>query len=1117
MPRANALEVVPEETEESPELPPVHCNHIISDNPLALGKLKTCKGTIGTNGVNILLDNGANAVFVRKSLVSDEALLGRTITVQTADTRCTRAPLARILLDCPYYRGEVTAIAMEQLTHDVLLGRVPGTTSFEEELEGPEETTPHQETAEVAHIVTRAAAKRSTVTSDGKAGITSIPQYNSVEFGNKQRECNTLEPLFAKAENGVEETHRDGRVITYVVQNGTLQRKTLQDGQETQQLVVPQTLRKQVLEVAHDNPLSGHFSQKKTQAIVEREFYWPTLNKDVVLYCHSCHVCQIHTPRRPSKAPLINTTITSTPFTAISVDLVGPLQPASARGHRFILTVVDQATRYADAAPLRHIDADTVAQALIEMCTRVGFPRTLTSDNGKQFTAATFEAFLRIMGVKHRLTPVYHAQSNGLVERFNGTLKGMLRKLAAEQPRDWDQYLPILLFAYRDAPQASTGLSPFELIYGHRVRGPLAILKEYWTTEDKGNEEDATTHQYLIGMKHKLKETCRIAKENLQTSQEKSSAYFNKKGKLRTLKPGEEVLIFLPDSPKKLLMAWRGPYTIKTRLGTYTYAVNIDGVSKMYHINLLRKYQARDSAADASESSDDEHQGDGEVEKAFAGVSLALEPVSGEEQGDNKDPGIPCSSSESTDNCSVNTQLTKHQKSDINAIFEEFKNLFTDIPGKTTAVVHEIRLKDEGNLNLQHSYPLPLALEPQLKQNIKEWLKLGIIEPSTSPYCSPLLAVRKKDGTHRFCLDCRHLNNKTEFDAEPIADIKAIFSRLSGKSIYSKIDLTSGYWQLPLHKSSRQYTAFKTRSGLFHFCVLPFGLANAPASFSRLIRQVTAGLENIEVYMDDILIATNTWTEHCTTIKKLLEALNRYGLHAKPSKCEFGYEKLEYLGHELSHNHIKPVEGRVDALQNTPLPKTKKQLRSFLGSVGYYHQFIPHYADKAAPLQNLLKKTEPEQISWTDTTQDVFESLKQSLTTEPVLQLPDINAPFILRTDASNTGISAVLLQPSKKDFRHYAPVAYASRRIRGAELNYSTIEKEALAIYWALQKFEIYLYARDFVIETDHRPLLYLQGADKLNPRLKRWALYLSLFRFKAQHIPGPDNHLADFMSRLP
>ena len=380
--------------------------------------------------------------------------------------------------------------------------------------------------------------------------------------------------------------------------------------------------------------------------------------------------------------------ITIKPFSHFSVDLVGPLQPPSSRGHKYVMTVVDQATWYGDAVPLRYIDAETVAQALMEFCSRVGFPQVLTTDNGTQFTAATFEAFLNLMGVRHRRTPPYHAQSNGLVELFNETLKTLLRRLAAEEPRDWEKYLAPLLFAYRNAPQASTGYSPFELIYGHKVRGPLTIMKEYWSSVDPPADDYLTTHQYLTEMRHRLKETCEIARDHLQNAQEKNIKYANRRAKMRTLQPGDHVLIFLADSPKKLLMSWRGPYVVLERIGCYNYVLDIDRVRQTHHINLLRKYFGRSAVDGDSTTPQAEPQAAAAlvvapsylpedtpialniVKPIYVNTIVAIEDPQ-DDALDDSEPAIPAPKGETLADCRISNELDCQQRDGLLAILEE--------------------------------------------------------------------------------------------------------------------------------------------------------------------------------------------------------------------------------------------------------------------------------------------------------------------------------------------------------------------------------------------------------------------------------------------------------------
>ena len=999
---------------------------------------------------------------------------------------------------------------------------------------------------------------------------------NREQFQEDQRKCPKLASWHKLAMSGQEKVLRKGaRITKFVYARGLLYQQTTSAGQDLLRLCIPQVHKTQVLYIAHHNPLSGHRGLVKTRERIERYFVWPYMGEDVGRYVRSCRTCQVTAPARTPKAPMGLTKLSGEPFARVAVDILGPIYPPAASGKRFILTYVDCATRYADAIALRSVESDTVANALFEICSRVGFPESLTSDNGPNFTSKTFEAFLSLLRIRHIRTSVYHAQSNGACERFNGTLKECLRRLATDDPRNWDRCLPALLFSYRDAQHSSTGYSPFELIYGHNVRGPLGFLRECWES-DVVDEEDREVHKYILVMRRRLKNSCRLALQSLRESQIRNKQLFDRHARRRLLRPGDQVLVLLPTDTRKLLLKWKGPYVVIKRHDADHYSLSVNDTERKYHINQLKKYnppgelhadpalalttnrppEPGNSGSDGS--SDYPHDSPGAVAVQdstvlasllvlhYGSPEVPLDPLSleGDEEereiddlfregpqvllgsalvteeietpvDDKKDPAIPTESQESFRDCDVSQDLPLLQQQDLTSLLASYKDILTDIPGLTTALEHDIRLINETPV--RQSYPLPHALSRQLQEDLEKWQELGIIEPSHSPYCSPLLAVRKKDGSHRFCLDCRQINQLTVFDAEPIADPQHIFASLSEARFLSKIDLASGFWQVPLSESSKQYTAFSTRHGLFQFRVMPFGLVNAPACFSRLMRIVLKDIPQVSCYLDDILIHTPNWTSHLSTIEKVLDRLRRYGLHAKPSKCQLGYQSLQYLGHQVGYGTFTPLEDRVRAIAELPIPENVTQLRSFLGSTGYYQGFIPQYTEIAAPLFDLLKgkKEKSARLDWTHTATQAFQALRQALVQKPVLQLIDPKLPFVLQTDASGEGLGAVLLQPQRQEPRKLAPVIYASRRLKPPEKNYAVIEKEALAIYWAVHKFEVYLYGREFKIITDHKPLLHLQSADKLNPRLKRWALYLNLFRYYSTHVSGEENSLADLLSR--
>ena len=1130
--------------------------------------LHRCDGFLNQQPVQILLDSGAEGVFVDKDLVKDDQFTGKSVRVNQAEGPSIIRPMCNIELDCPYFKGSYLAVALNKPTYRVFLGQIAGSKPFPGtvaalELEkliktampsppDPIDTSNAGKLVELSsNVITRSAYKKSVTLEDKSLDLDKEPTdllSNRSEFIEDQRNCPSLKSWHKLAEDKKEKFFgRDNKLVKYKYDQGLLYQETILKGQNTTRLCIPEKHKQQVLYLGHHNPLSGHRNASKTQERIQRYFVWPQCNDEIKHYVQSCSTCQFTQPGNVRKAPMGITKLSTEPFSQVSIDIVGPINPASYSGKRFILTYVDCATRYADAITLKNIDSETVAEALFEICSRVGFPTTLTSDNGSNFTSKTFQAFLQLLQVRHIKTSVYHAQSNGITERYNGTLKRCLRRLAMEDPRNWDRCIPAVLFAYRDSMHASTGYSPFELIYGHRVRGPLEFLRECWES-DNIDQEDRDVHKYILEMRKRLQETCQLAHESLLKSQEKNKAIFDRRARRRVLRPGDQVLLLLPTDFKKLLLKWKGPFTVVKRFDADHYCLSVNGRERNYHINQLKLYHSPgnlhddpslkpkgddlvetdpddpsyvlhenfieiplDPSSEESEVSFVEHDQECHL---HLGTALATEESETMEE-DGKDVGIPTNSAETYRDCTINKDLSSSQRQDLEALLASYKNILTDVPGLTSTIEHKIELTTETPL--RHSYPLPQALSLQLKADLDTWIKLGVVESSNSPYCSPLLAVRKSDGTHRFCLDSRLINKVTKFDAEPIADPQDIFSNLSRAQYLSKMDLSAGFWQVPLEKNSKQYTAFSTRYGHYQFKVMPFGLVNSPASFSRLMRIVTRDLTDVYAFMDDVLIASESWEKHLLTLEQVFVRLKQHGLHAKPSKCMFGFRSLQYLGHVIGEGSYKPVENKVQGIQELSLPKNKTQLRSFLGSVSYYQKFIPNFSDIATPLYDLLTKTKPKVLQWTEISKSSFLQLKKALLQEPILQLPDPNLPFTLQTDASDLGLGAVLLQPSYKDPRQLAPIMYASRRLKSAEKNYSAIEKEALSIYWAVKKFEVYLYGRVFELKTDHRPLLHLASADKLNPRLKRWGIYLNLFRYYASHISGKSNCLADLLSRSP
>ena len=372
--------------------------------------------------------------------------------------------------------------------------------------------------------------------------------------------------------------------------------------------------------------------------------------------------------------------------------------------------------------------------------------------------------------------------------------------------------------------------------------------------------------------------------------------------------------------------------------------------------------------------------------------------------------------------------------------------------------------------------------------------------------------MRKKDGTNRFCIDFRKLNKVALFDPEPVPSVENLMVKVGEGRIYTKLDLSKGYWQLPIPVEERCKTAFATHNGLYQFKVMPFGVVNASAVFTRMMRRLLQGLSNVVSYIDDVLIFSVDWQSHVKVVREVLQRLRNAGLTARPTKCCFGFPTVEFLGHTVSEGVLRPQSEKVEKILDAVVPRTKKEIRSFMGLVGYYSKFVPNLAAIAAPLTDLTKSSKPNKVEWGEPQDRAFLTLKSRLASGPILRLPDFDKPFILRTDASDVGIAAVLMQ-EWDGVKH--PISFASRKLQPREIAYSTIEKECLALVWAVEKFQMYLYGAEFVLETDHHPLAHIMKAKMKNNRVMRWALCLQPFRFVVKAIKGSENYGADFLSR--
>ena len=460
--------------------------------------------------------------------------------------------------------------------------------------------------------------------------------------------------------------------------------------------------------------------------------------------------------------------------------------------------------------------------------------------------------------------------------------------------------------------------------------------------------------------------------------------------------------------------------------------------------------------------------------------------------------------------------LSLLQQQQLNELFKEFQDVFSqgdDDLGNTPLMEHGIETHGPP-LRQPYRRQNPAVRREEMTQ-VQQMLSSNVIRPSNSPWASPVVMVRKKDGSLRFCVDFRQLNAATVKDAHPLPRIDDLLDALHGAKWFSTLDLKSGYWQVPISEQDKEKTAFRTSSGqLFEFNQVPFGLCNAPATFSRLMDRVLAGLhwETCLFYLDDIIVFSSTWEEHLAQLREVFERLRHAKLKLGAAKCTFAAKEVSYLGHRVTEEGLLPDPSLLAAIRDIPPPKTATEVRSFLGLAGYYLRYVKGFAAIAAPLHALTRKDAV--FHWSEDCQHAFDQLKLRLTTSPITAFPDFSQEFRLYTDASTAGLSAILAQVRDGKERI---ICCASRALNKAEKSYPATKLECLAIVWAVAKFRPYLMAMPFEVFTDHYALQWLKTMRTGSAFLHRWSAALEEYDFTVRHRPGKIQTRVDGLSHLP
>lgn len=461
----------------------------------------------------------------------------------------------------------------------------------------------------------------------------------------------------------------------------------------------------------------------------------------------------------------------------------------------------------------------------------------------------------------------------------------------------------------------------------------------------------------------------------------------------------------------------------------------------------------------------------------------------------------------------------KHCQDRLMPLLEKYSDVFalsTDKMTQNNFYEQKLRLKDDTPV-FTKNYRLPISQKTEINKQVQKLIDNDLIEPSQSSYNSPLILVPKKstDGTKkwRMCVDYRQLNRKLIADKFPLPRIDEILDNLGRARYFSCLDLFSGFHQIQLEENSREYTAFSADSGTFQWKVLPFGLNIAPNSFCRMMSIAFSGLppEQAFLYMDDVIVIGTSEDNHLRNLENVFKICRSHNLKLNPDKCEFFRKEVTFLGHKCTQDGLLPDDTKTEVIRKYPRPDDKDAVKRFTAFANYYRRFIRNFAQLAAPLNKLTRKR--VEFIWNDECENAFQTIKSQLIRPPILQYPDFNKPFFVTVDASNSACGAVLSQEINSND---LPICYISRSFQKGELNKPIIEKELLAIHFAITYLRPYLYGTKFTVRSDHRPLIYLYNMKNPASKLTRIRLDLEEYDFEIIYIRGKENVAADALSRV-
>ncbi|XP_030271730.1 uncharacterized protein LOC115581049 isoform X3 [Sparus aurata] len=745
--------------------------------------------------VKILRDTGGSQTIIREGILplSPKSSCNSSAIVQGIGMSLISAPMHNVYLQSPLVSGSFKVAVLPVLpikgvdfilSNDLAGGKVM---PVPEVLDAPDLSSESDKTSQTlsvfpACVVTRAQAKKYGIDLSVSFLVTQpfpdtvmtrsktqpeVQDADAVSTLSRQEAVNlpATRKEFIEAQQGdatltkchsslLSQEEAKKKKMAYILDDGLLMRRWTSDATEdadcsaTYQVVVPTAFRPHVLNLAHDHPWSGHMGVTKTYDRVLKHFFWPGLKADVVDHCRTCHVCQV--AGKPNQvippAPLCPIPVMGEPFERVIVDCVGPM-PKTKGGNQFLLTIMCASTRFPEAIPLRRITAPVISKALLKFFSVFGLPKVIQTDQGTNFKSKVFAQVLKTLSIKHVTSSPYHPESQGALERFHQTMKAMLRKFCFDSQKDWDDGVPFVLFAAREAVQESLGFSPMNLVFGHQVRGPLKVLKEQLVTLET---KVKSIPEYVAKLRDHLQQACSLAKDALTSSQVRMKKYYDKRAVAHVFHPGDKVLILSPIPGSALSTKFCGPYTVERKINETNYVIRTPDRrrrTRACHVNMMKPYLSREDGDMSSAAHD-----------VVSPMALTSKVSSDEDElvmRNATTQGARLSNSQVlSDLPHYLSHLPDAQRNDVENLICDFQCLFSDIPSQTSVITHDIVLTKPFPIK-QHAYRVNPAKREIMRKETDYLVMNGFAVPSSSPWSSPCLLDTKSDGSPRFCTDFR--------------------------------------------------------------------------------------------------------------------------------------------------------------------------------------------------------------------------------------------------------------------------------------------------------------------------------------------------------------------------